>query len=96
MVSGFTTYVPGDVSLMSRDIGHASVGFGLRFAAVVLETEPGRRRNGDRRAVPPGGGVLWRARPVLALLFSRPPLANYRLPLLLPSTDIPAGTYTVC
>jgi hypothetical protein len=36
-VSGFRTYVPGDVSLMSRDIGHT-------VPAVVVEAEPVRAR----------------------------------------------------
>ena len=62
------------------------------MAAVVVEAEPGgRRRSGDRRARPSGGGLTVRGCLVLALLFSRPSLANCRLLLPLPITGSPAG-----
>ena len=65
-MSGFTTYVPGDMSLMSRDIGLTS---GRGLAAVVAEAEPvGRGRSGDRRAGPGGGECAGMSRARVAVL----------------------------
>lgn len=54
-MSGFTTCVPGDVSLMSRDIGHALLAW--------VEVAGGRRGGAARRAVPerrsPGAAAGW-------------------------------------
>src|SRR5437588_665244 len=49
-VPGLTTYVPGDTSLMSRDIGHTPVAWLSRVPAVVAEAERSECRSGDRRA----------------------------------------------
>jgi hypothetical protein len=85
-VSGLTTYVPGDTSLMSRDMGLTWCGG--RRGGRARRARPERRSPACRL----GGGFESRACPVLALLSSRSFLTSCPSRLLLPSTGSPADT----